>query len=112
MINWFCQLFAVIGFGLRTIPERKGASMAAIFGIAGVVAVLVGVLSIAQGFRQAMVASGSPETVIVLRRGSDTEMMSGLAREDVRLIGNAPGLWRGSEGPAASAELFVVINLA
>lgn len=111
MINWLFQLLAVIGFSLRTIPERKGASLAAVFGIAGVVAVLVGVLSIAQGFRRAMVASGSPETVLVLRRGADTEMMSGLQRDEVRLIANAPGLLRGSEGPAASAELFVVINL-
>lgn len=85
--------------------------MAAVFGIAGVVAVLVGVLSIAQGFRRAMVASGSPETVLVLRRGADAEMMSGLQQEEVRLIGNAPGLLRGVAGPAASAELFVVINL-
>lgn len=111
MINWLCQLSAVVGFSLRTIPERKGASLAAVFGIAGVVAVLVGVLSIAQGFRRAMVASGSPETVLVLRRGADTEMMSGLQRDDVRLIANAPGLMRGAEGVAASAELFVVINL-
>ncbi len=111
MINWLYQLVAVAGFSLRTIPERKGASLAAVFGIAGVVAVLVGVLSIAQGFRHAMVASGSPETVLVLRRGADAEMMSGLQQEEVRLIGNAPGLLRGVAGPAASAELFVVINL-
>ncbi|MBL9167513.1 MAG: ABC transporter permease [Verrucomicrobiales bacterium] len=111
MINWLYQLIAVAGFSLRTIPERKGASLAAVFGIAGVVAVLVGVLSIAQGFRRAMVASGSPETVLVLRRGADAEMMSGLQQEEVRLIGNAPGLLRGVAGPAASAELFVVINL-
>lgn len=111
MLNWISQVLAVAGFSLRTIPERKGASLTAVFGIAGVVAVLVGVLSIAQGFRRAMVASGSPQTVIVMRRGSDTEMMSGLQREDVRLIANAPGLLRLDQGPAASAELFVVINL-
>lgn len=111
MLNWISQVVAVAGFSLRTIPERKGASLTAVFGIAGVVAVLVGVLSIAQGFRRAMVASGSPQTVIVMRRGSDTEMMSGLQREDVRLIANAPGLLRLDQGPAASAELFVVINL-
>lgn len=105
------QILAVTGFSIRTLPERKGASAAAVFGIAGVVAVLVGVLSIAQGFRRAMTASGSDQTVLVLRSGSDTEMMSGLVREDVNIIGNAPGLLRTQRGPAASAELFVVINL-
>ena len=105
------QIIAVTGFSLRTIPERKGSAAAAIFGIAGVVAVLVGVLSIAQGFRRAMVSAGSPQTVIVMRSGSDSEMMSGLQREEVRVVANAPGLLRTQEGPAASAELFVVINL-
>ena len=111
MLNGLSQIAAVTGFSLRTIPERKGASAAAVFGIAGVVAVLVGVLSIAQGFRRAMTLSGSAQTVLVMRSGSDTEMMSGLSREDVRSIGNAPGLMRTAQGAAASAELFVVINL-
>ena len=110
-MNWLAQIIAVTGFSLRTIPERKGSAAAAIFGIAGVVAVLVGVLSIAQGFRRAMVSAGSPQTVIVIRSGSDSEMMSGLQREEVRVVANAPGLLRTQEGPAASAELFVVINL-
>ena len=110
-MNWLSQVIAVTGFSLRTIPERKGSAAAAIFGIAGVVAVLVGVLSIAQGLRRAMVSAGSPQTVIVLRSGSDSEMMSGLQREEVRVVANAPGLLRTQEGPAASAELFVVINL-
>ncbi len=111
LLNWLGQIWSVTGFGLRTIPQRKGASVAAIFGIAGVVAVLVGVLSIAQGFRYAMTASGSPDTVIVMRKGSDTEMMSGLTREDVTLVSLKPGLRRSGGVPAASAELFVVINL-
>ena len=110
-MNGLSQIIAVTGFSLRTIPERKGSAAAAIFGIAGVVAVLVGVLSIAQGFRRAMVSAGSPLTVIVMRSGSDSEMMSGLQREEVRVVANAPGLLRTQEGPAASAELFVVINL-
>lgn len=111
LVNWAAQIASVTLFGLRTIPQRKGASAAAVFGIAGVVAVLVGVLSIAQGFRHAMTASGSPDTVIVMRRGSDTEMMSGLTRENINLIRLKPGLLKTGTGPAASAELFAVINL-
>ncbi len=110
-MNWLSQILAVTGFSIRTIPQRRGASAAAVFGIAGVVAVLVGVLSIAQGFRRAMTTSGSPNTVIVMRSGSDNEMMSGLLRDDVRVVANAPGILRTADGPAASSELFVVINL-
>ena len=80
-------------------------------GIAGVVAVFVGVLSIAEGFRAAMTVSGGNDVAIVLRSGADNEMTSGLSREEVRLIGDAPGVARTAEGPMASAELFVMINL-
>ena len=109
-LNWLSQVIAITGFSLRTIPQRRGASAAAVFGIAGVVAVLVGVLSIAQGFRHAMTVAGSPDTVLILRSGADTEMMSILSRESTRVIADQPGIARGAGGALASAELFVIID--
>src|SRR5262245_48719119 len=108
MFNWISQILSVTGFSLRTIPERKGSTAAAAIGI---VAVFVGVLSIAEGFRAAMTVSGPQDVAIVLRSGADNEMTSGLSREEVRLIADAPGIARTAEGPLASAELFVMINL-
>jgi putative ABC transport system permease protein len=110
-MNWLSQIFSITLFNLRTIPERKGSAFAAAVGIAGVVAVLVGVLSIAEGFRAAMTVSGSDDVVIVLRSSADTEMTSILTRDDTRLVADAPGLARSPDGPLASAELFVIINL-
>lgn len=111
MINWFSQIISITLFNLRSIPERKGSAIAAAFGIAGVVAVLVGVLSIAEGFRAAMTVTGADDVVVVLRSGADSEMTSGLSREETRLITDAPGIVRTADGPLASAELFVMINL-
>ncbi len=111
-MNWLSQIFAVAFFNLRTIPERKGVAVTAAIGIAGVVAVLVSVLAIAEGFRRAMTVSGSPEMAIVLRSGADSELTSGFSRNDVRMIADAAGLARNAQGPLASAELFVIINLA
>ncbi|MGH7178179.1 MAG: ABC transporter permease [Tepidisphaeraceae bacterium] len=79
--------------------------------MAGVVAVLVGVLSIAEGVGAAMTVSGPDDVAIVLRDGADSEMTSGVAREEARLIADAPGIVRAADGPLASAELFVMINL-
>jgi putative ABC transport system permease protein len=110
-LNWFSQVFSIALFNLRTIPERKGAAIAAAVGIAGVVAVLVGVLAIAEGFRRAMVVSGNPDVAIVLRSGADSEMTSGLTRNETRVIADAPGVARNARGPMASAELFVIIDL-
>ena len=110
-ITWFSQIASITKFGLLSLPQRRGAVAAAVIGIAGVVAVLVGVLSIASGFRQAMTVSGSPDGAIIMRSGADSEMVSGLGRDETRIIADAPGIARTAQGPLASAELFVIIDL-
>jgi putative ABC transport system permease protein len=111
MFNWILQVVSVALFNLRTLPERKGAAAAAVVGIAGVVAVLVGVLAIAEGFRKVMKAAGTPDIAIVLRGGADSEMTSGLSRDEIHVIADAPGIARNPRGPLTSAELFVIIDL-
>ncbi len=110
-MRWLIQVYAVTMFGLRTIPQRLGSSAAAVFGIAGVVGVLVGVLSIAQGFRSALEVAGSDDMAIVLRSGATSEMMSGLARDDVLVVADTEGVARDADGALSSAELFVIIDL-
>jgi putative ABC transport system permease protein len=110
-LNWLAQVYAVTLFSLQTIPQRLGSSLAAMVGIAGVVAVLVGVLSMAEGFRLTLETSAAPDNAIVLRSGSNTELMSGLSSDTAKIITEAPGIARGQNGVKASAELFVIINL-
>ena len=110
-MNWFAQVAALIGFGLRSLPARLGAALAAIFGIAGVVAVLVGVLSIGAGFHKVMADTGAPDTAIVLRSGADSEMTSVLLGPDADVIATAPGVARAAGKALASPELFVVVDL-
>jgi putative ABC transport system permease protein len=109
--QWFLQVVSITKFGLLSIPRRRGAVLATMVGIAGVVAVLVGVLSISAGFRQAMADSGSPDTAIVLRSGADSEMVSGFGRDDTRVIADSPGVAHSDHGPVASPELFVIIDI-
>ena len=104
------QILAVVGVNLRSIRQRLGSSTVAVIGIAGVVVVFLGVLSIAEGFRAAMAGVGSPQTVIVMRAGSDTEMTSGLSGDHARLIMDTPGIARNERGPIASPELFVIVG--
>ena len=110
-LNWLSQIASVATFNLRTLPQRKGSSATAIFGIAGVVAVMVSVLSIAQGILGTMENSASPENVVVLRSGANSEMMSILMADDVRFISEGPGVARNESGALASPELAVMINL-
>ncbi len=111
MFNWVSQIFAVTSFSMRSLPQRKGSSAAAMLGIAGVVAVMVGVLSIAQGVLKTMESSVGDSNAIVLRSGADSEMMSGLSGDDTRIIAEAPGIARDANGAVASPELFVIVNL-
>jgi putative ABC transport system permease protein len=107
----FSQIIAVTGVNLRSIRARLGSSSVAVIGIAGVVLVFVAVLSIAEGVAATMKASGDPDTVMILRAGSDTEMTSGLAGDAVRVIQDAPGVARDNSGtPLTSPELFVVVD--
>jgi putative ABC transport system permease protein len=110
-VNFLKQTIAVTLVNLRTIPQRLGSSGVAIIGIAGVVIVLVSVLSIAQGFAAAMEASGSPVRALVMRSGADSEMTSGLSGPEVDVIKQAPGLRRDGQSPLASAELYVIIDI-
>jgi putative ABC transport system permease protein len=111
-MNVFRQLAALFVFNIRTIRGRLGSASAAVFGIAGVVAVLVGVLSIGEGFRRVMVVAGKPDTALVLRAGADNEMSSVLMRTDVDAIRDAPGVARGADGKAlVSPEIFVLVDL-
>ena len=110
-MRFFRQLAALAAFNLRTLPTRKGSAAAAVFGIAGVVAVLLGVLSIGEGFRNAMTSGGSADTAIVLRSGADSEMVSILGGDSAKLIEDAPGVARANGKPLVSPELFVVVNL-
>jgi len=111
VFNWVAQIFAVTLFSMRSLPQRTGSSAAAMLGIAGVVAVMVGVLSIAQGVLKTMESSAGEENAIVLRSGADSEMMSGLGGEETRIIAEAPGIARDESSALASPELFVIINL-
>lgn len=111
MVNWLLQVVAVTRFSLQSLPARLGSALTSVFGIAGVVAVLVGVLSIAEGIRVMVASSADADNVIVLRGGSDAEMMSGLGGEQAKIINDAPGIARADGSAVASSELFVIINL-
>jgi putative ABC transport system permease protein len=116
VVNWFSQVGAVTTTAVRTIPERRGSSAATVFGIAGVVAVFVAVLSIGEGFRKTLREAGSPGNAMVMRSGSDSEMMSVVFDETLEIIGQTPGVARGpvdgaADAPLSSGELFVIVDL-
>ena len=106
------QASSVTGVGISTLPRRIGASSVVVIGIAGVVAVLVSLLAMGAGYQQTLSMSGSADTAIVLRGGSDSEVSSVLDNASTTVIAQAPGIVRDAAGkPIASPELVVAANL-
>jgi len=105
------QVIAVTAMNLRSLPTRLAPAAVSVVGIGGVVAVLVAALSISEGFRAAMALSGRDDVGIVLRGGSADELSSGLSLEAVKYVADAPGVVHGPDGPLASPELYVIVDV-
>ena len=110
-MRWLAQCGVITGMYMRTIPQRLGVSLTAAVGVAGVVAVMVSVLSIAEGFRVTLASTGRPDNALVMRSGADTELSSTLTLDQTRIISDAPGVARTGDGATASAEMFVIVDL-
>jgi putative ABC transport system permease protein len=99
-------------YNLRSIRVRWGSTLVAVAGIAGVVAVFVAMLSMAQGFRATLVASGSERNAMVLRGGASAEMESVITLDQVKVIADSPGVEKRADGrPLVSPEAVVVAAL-
>jgi putative ABC transport system permease protein len=109
--NSFAQIGAITSMNLRNMSQRMASSIVALVGIAGVVTVLIGVLSIAEGFRAVLEISGSDQVAIVLRSGATDEMGSGLTTDQIRVISDAKDVLRDTQGPVVSPELYVVVDV-
>jgi putative ABC transport system permease protein len=108
--NALAQMVEVTSMNLRNMSERAASSIVALVGIAGVVTVLIGVLSISEGFRAVLDQAGAPDVAIVLRNGATDEMGSNLTQEQTRLVADVPGIARDAQGPIAAPELYVVVD--
>ena len=98
--------------GIAGLPQRWGASLVIVVGIAGVVGVLVAMLAMGEGFKATLASTGSTGSAILLRAGSQAETNSVIRRDQVPLLATLPGIARGTDGrPLASPELSQVVNL-
>jgi putative ABC transport system permease protein len=103
---------AAARIGIAGLPQRWGASMVIVIGIAGVVAVLVAMLAMGEGFKATLNRTGGDDSAIILRGGSQAETNSVITRDQVPLVSSLPGIARGADGkPLASPELSQVVNL-
>ena len=106
------QAIAVTKVGVASLPQRWGASSVIVIGIAGVVGVLVAMLAMGEGFKSTLNRTGSEDSAIILRGGSQAETNSVITRDQVPLIRSLAGIARDGDGnPLVSPELSQVVDL-
>jgi putative ABC transport system permease protein len=106
------QAASVTAVGISTLAQRAGSSAVIVVGIAGVVAVLVAMLAMAQGYSDTLRRTGGLDTAIVMRGASAAEVSSVLSHDSTIVIADAPGIAKDDAGkPIASPELVVAANL-
>ena len=75
-----------ISYIARNLFARKLTTVLTAGGMALVVYVFATVLMLAAGLEQTLVATGQPDNVIVIRRGSQTEVQSGIDRASAAIV--------------------------
>jgi putative ABC transport system permease protein len=111
MAGFFSQIWTVIVMNILSLPRRLWMSLAAVFAVGVVVAVLLAFLAMAKGFENTLAGTGSDRIAVITRVGSQSELNSVLSRENVNAVITAPGIAMDAGGdPQHSAELFVIVD--
>jgi len=99
------QIRQITWMNLRNIGSRLGTSSVIVVGIAGVAAVLIGLLAMANGFSATLSASSNPDRGVLLGRGADNEMNSWLTVDELNAVEQL------DEIKFVSGELYVVVDM-
>jgi putative ABC transport system permease protein len=99
-------------YNLRNLVVRKTTTIMTALGIALTVAVVLAILALVNGLRSTLSISGDPLHVLVLRKGSDSELVSVFRRTQSPDLKFKPGIAVGRDGqPLASMEVVTVMIL-
>jgi putative ABC transport system permease protein len=96
----------------RNLWTRKLTTILTAAGMGLVVFVFAAVLMLDAGLKKTMVGTGSFDNVVMIRKGSETEIQSGVSRDQASLVESMPNIARGPDGkPVVSKESLILISL-
>lgn len=97
-------------YNVRSVLHRPATTAATALGVAFVVLTFVGMLALANGFRAALISTGRPDNLFVLRKGADGEISSGISRDQAAILRSYPEVAKLPDGrPIFSADVYVVV---
>jgi putative ABC transport system permease protein len=102
-----------LSYNVRNLKLRKGLTIMTALGIALTVATAIFIMALLAGLNRAFGTTGDALNVLVLRKGSTSELSAGgVARDDMQTLKELPGVAKDTQGNAlASGEDILVIVL-
>lgn len=98
-------------YNLRNLMVRRTTTVMTALGMALTVVVLVAALALVDGLRAVFRSSGDPRNVLVLRKGSSSELSSAISEETYRDMLYTTGVGQKAGNPMASLELITVVTV-
>jgi len=99
-----------LSYVARNLWVRRLTTVLTAGGMALVVFVFSAVLMLDAGLKATMVSSGSDSNVVVIRKGSDTEVQSGVDRDSAAVVETLPQVARGADGATLVSREVVVLD--
>ena len=101
-----------LSYNIRNIRVRWQVTLLAVSGIALVVAVFAVLMSMSEGFAATLRSTGRPDNVMIVQRGSGSELTSAVPLEHRNMITVDERIARGADGrPQAAGEWVIVIAM-
>ena len=101
-----------ISYNVRNMKLRKGLTIMTALGIALTVTTAIFIMALLAGLQKAFVTSGNPLNVLVLRKGSTSELTGPFPSDNFQVLKTLPGIANDRHGePLVSGEITVVIVL-
>ncbi|GAC1434900.1 MAG: ABC transporter permease [Terriglobales bacterium] len=101
-----------ISYNIRNLILRKGLTAMTALGIALTVMTALFLMMLLAGLQKAFVSSGDPLNVLVMRKGSTSELAGGFTKDKYPILRELPGIAKDSHGdPLVSGEWVVVTVL-
>ena len=101
-----------IAYNIRNLWARRLTTVLTAGGMALVVFVFAAILMMAEGLQQTLIQTGSPDNVVVIRKGAESEVQSGIERDQAAILETLPQIAPGPDGRALAArEIVILITL-
>jgi ABC-type lipoprotein release transport system permease subunit len=98
-----------LSYSIRNLWKRRLTTILTVSGMALVVFVFAAVLMMAAGLQKTLVETGSENNVVVVRKGSTSEVMSGIERNEASIVEMLPQVAVGADGERLVAKESVVL---